>query len=70
VAGVGEGVSFSGEDVAKVGIAFVTDDFCAFAVFIRKALNCSGDFLVETGPTTVCIELRFRIVEWGVTSFA
>lgn len=55
---------FALEHVSEVSAAIGTDDFGAFAIGVRDALDGAFDLVVEARPSAARVKLVIRSVEW------
>ena len=64
--GILGGQPLAPEDVPQVPAAVVADDFRPRSIGVGMAFHGSGDFVVETRPATMAVELVGRVIERSV----
>jgi hypothetical protein len=62
--------SFTREDVPQVAVALCASNLFTHAVPVRVMTNGAGQFLIETGPTALGVELVVRPIQGRAASLA
>ena len=64
------GHAFAFENVPKMAVAIVANDFDAAPICIRHALYGASDFIVKARPSTARLERVCRLVELCIATTA